>query len=244
MLKALPVHETLLHPLTGQPLRAIGIRPDGSPLWPIMGASEDSEDANGDEPDDEPGEENDAQDAPDDADDTGGDGSEVGDDGADALGDAGKQALDRMKAKLKEERARRREAEGKLAEKDGDDGATHEAIVRANARIVKSEVKAAAKGVLADPADAYKFLDLDQFEVDDDGNVDEDDIADAIADLVKKKPYLAAQGGRRFQGDASSGTRKEARPKQLTRADLKGLSPAEIDRAHKAGQLNDLLKNN
>ena len=56
MLKALPLHPSLLHPLTGQPLRAIGARPDGSPLWPIMGASEDSDDAN-DESDDDAEEE-------------------------------------------------------------------------------------------------------------------------------------------------------------------------------------------
>lgn len=239
MLNALPTHPTLLHPLTGQPLRAIGVRPDGAPLWPIMGASEESDDAN--DEDVEADEDDDSAEG----DDSTPDGDNAGDDAdkdTDALGDAGKKALDRMKAKLKEERAKRREAESKLND-DADDKAT-EAMARANARIVKSEVKAAAKGVLADPQDAYRFLDLDQFEVDDDGNVDEDDIADAIADLVKNKPYLAAQGGRRFQGDASGGTRKEARPKQLTRADLKGMSPSEIDKAHKAGQLKDLLKTN
>src|SRR5699024_8991195 len=108
-------------------------------------------------------------------------------------------------------------------------------------RILRSEIKAAGTGRLADPTDAYSFLDLTQFEVDDDGNVDEDEIAEAIDELVKKKPYLAAQGGRRFQGSADGGTRKEARPKQLTRADLAGMSPAEIDQAHKTGRLHDLL---
>jgi hypothetical protein len=38
---ALPVHPTLRHPLTGEPLRAIAIRPNGKPLWPIMGGAPD-----------------------------------------------------------------------------------------------------------------------------------------------------------------------------------------------------------
>lgn len=214
------------------------------------------DDDQGDDADDDSQAGDDASDSGNDADsdDDSGDDSDTGDDesddGADSLGDAGKQALARMKAKLKTERTRRREAESKLADKDGDgdgdgDGAkTAAAIAKANARIIKSEVKAAAKGVLADPSDAYKFLDLDSFEVDDDGNVDEDEIADAIEDLVKNKPYLAAQGGRRFKGGAGGGARKETRPKQLTRADLAGMTPAEIDKAHKEGRLADLLQSN
>jgi hypothetical protein len=44
----LPIHPTRIHPLTGVPLQAIGFRPDGSPLWPIMGGAE------GDPPADDP----------------------------------------------------------------------------------------------------------------------------------------------------------------------------------------------
>ena len=39
---ALPIHPTLLHPLTGLPLRALGVSPRGKVLWPMMGASEDA----------------------------------------------------------------------------------------------------------------------------------------------------------------------------------------------------------
>jgi hypothetical protein len=35
------VHPTKRHPRTGKPLVALGLRPDGSPLWPIIGAAED-----------------------------------------------------------------------------------------------------------------------------------------------------------------------------------------------------------
>jgi uncharacterized protein (DUF1501 family) len=116
------------------------------------------------------------------------------------------------------------------------------ALDKANDRIRKSEVKAAAKGVLADPQDAYKFLDLDSFEVDDDGNVDEGAIAKALADLVEEKPYLSAQGGKRFQGTADGGARNDAtKPSQLTESDLDRMSAEQIEGARKEGRLNNLL---
>jgi hypothetical protein len=193
-------------------------------------------------------------------DDDTGDGGQDDDDpeGADQLGDPGKKALDTMKGKLKAERERRRDLERQLAERDtggdqeGQDArvrqAEQAAFARANERIVKAEVKAAAAGKLADPADAYKFLDLSQFEVDADGNVDADEVADAIEDLVRSKPYLAAQGGttKRFHGTADSGARKgSARPTQLTEADVKRLSAAgkhaEIVKAQSEGRLDDYL---
>lgn len=184
--------------------------------------------------------------------------------GADALGDPGKKALDTMKGKLKAERERRRTLEAQLAERDkpadGDQPdqealerqAEAKALARVNERLVKAEVRAAAAGKLADPADAHRFLDLGQFEVDDDGNVDADEVADAIDDLLKSKPYLAAQGGStkpRFQGTADSGARKgNARPTQLTEADVKRLSAAgnhaEIVKAQKEGRLDDYLGSN
>ncbi|GHJ01609.1 hypothetical protein TPA0906_34740 [Streptomyces olivaceus] len=180
--------------------------------------------------------------------------------GADQLGDPGKKALDSMKGKLKAEREKRRALESQLAERDkpadGDQPdrdalvreAEAKALGRANERIVRAEVKAAAAGKLADPGDAYRFLDLSQFEVDDDGNVDADEVADAIEDLIKSKPYLAAQGGTkpRFHGTADSGARKgQTRPTQLTEADVKRLSKAgnhaEIVKAQNEGRLDDYL---
>ena len=181
--------------------------------------------------------------------------------GADSLGDPGKKALDTMKGRLKAEREKRRALEAQLAERDKPaDGtvpdqetlmrqAETKVLARVNERLVKAEVKVAAAGKLADPADAYRFLDLSQFEVDDDGNVDADEVADAIDDLLKSKPYLAAQGGStkpRFQGTADSGARKgNARPTQLTEADVKRLSAAgkhaEIVKAQNEGRLDDYL---
>lgn len=205
----------------------------------------------------------------DDTDEDDGQGADTGDEGdgqdddadpegADQLGDPGKKALDTMKGKLKAEREKRRALEQQLAERNtnGDQDeqaarvrqAEQAALARANERIVKAEVKAAAAGKLADPADAYRFLDLSQFEVDDDGNIDADEVADAIDDLIKTKPYLAAQGGstKRFHGTADSGARKgSARPTQLTEADVKRLSAAgkhaEIVKAQQEGRLDDYL---
>lgn len=137
-------------------------------------------------------------------DDTDNDGSgDDGDDGADQLGDAGKRALARMKDKLKAERQKRIAAQNRLSEiesgGDDDDAKIKQvesaALAKANARIVRAEVRAAAAGKLADPADALGFLDLSQFEVGHDGDVDQDEIADAIDDLLERKPYLAAQRG-------------------------------------------------
>lgn len=175
--------------------------------------------------------------------------------GADALGDKGKQALDRMKAEKKAERearlkleaefkALKAQVEGKEAEHRAQQEAQKlkdDALSAANTRILKAEVRAAAKGQLADPADALLYIDLSSLEVGDDGEVDSAAIEAAVADLVKKKPYLAAQGGKRFQGGADGGTRNEARPAQLTRDDLSKMSPKQIEEARKKGQLNDLL---
>ncbi len=212
--------------------------------------------ADGDETGDETGD-----DAPDEADETDAENVDADDDGqeadepdpegADQLGDKGKRALASMKGKWRTERQKRQELEQRLAEKDGADeaeavrrNAEQAALSKANARIIRAEVKAAAAGKLADPADAYKFLDLDQFEVDDDGNVDSEEVAEAIEDLIKSKPYLAAAPAKRFQGTGDGGAaRKAGRPKQLTERDLKTMTPEQIVKAQDAGQLDDYLGN-
>lgn len=116
-----------------------------------------------------------------------------------------------------------------------------EAISRANDKILKSEVKAAAKGVLADPQDAYKFLDLGVFEVDDDGNVDEPAVAKALADLVAAKPYLGAQGAQRFTGDADGGARKVTPPASIEEQ-ITELQKAGNHKAAAALKANQLLE--
>ncbi|WP_030322846.1 MULTISPECIES: hypothetical protein [Streptomyces] len=222
-------------------------RPYGTgPFSPFFYASGDEEDGTDDGPgnedgDEDPGDEGEGGDEQ--------DGDEQDPDGSDALGDRGKRALASMKGKWRAERDRARELEQRLAEKDNVDeaektrrAAETAALSKANTRILRAEVKAAAAGKLADPADAYKFLDLETFEVDDDGNVDSDEIAEAIDELIKTKPYLAAATAKRFQGTGDGGAaRKAARPKQLTRQDLKSMTPEAIDKARIDGRLDDLM---
>jgi len=174
-------------------------------------------------------------------------------DGADKLGDPGKKALDAMKTQRNAERQKRRDLESRIAElekpksdtPDADaikSAATKEATTKANIRILRSEIKAAAKGVLADAADAFKFLDLSKFDVSDDGEVDEDEIADQLADLIKSKPYLAAQSGKRFQGSGDGGPRNGGSVKsQLGEADLASMKPADIEKARLEGRFDKLL---
>jgi len=198
------------------------------------------------------------QDAPEtpDAPETGVDqgGSEPEDqDAPEGLGDAGKQAIDRMKAERnaarKELRQLREELETLKAPKPKDGEPDLDAIRRdaekaaqakANDRIKRADIKAAAAGKLSDPQDALRFLDLDAIEVDDDGNTDTDEISAAIDELLSKKPYLSAQGGRRFQGSADGGARAGKNVGQLTADDLKGMSPEAIVKAKAEGRLKDL----
>ena len=167
-------------------------------------------------------------------------------------------AAEGLKKALKAERALRRTAEREArdlkAERENADKepaeqaldqarreAAAEATSAANKRILRSEVRAIAKGRLADPADALVYLDLDSFDVDDDGEIDSEAIEDAISDLLKKKPYLGADAGEKFRGGADQGARgKQNAPAQLSKDDLKKLTPAQIVEADRNGQLNAL----
>lgn len=71
-----------------------------------------------------------------------------------------------------------------------------EVLGEANARLLRTEIRAAAAGKLADPGDAAALLgDIDRF-VNNDGEPDTKAIASAIERLVRDKPYLAAAGTR------------------------------------------------
>lgn len=174
--------------------------------------------------------------------------------GEDALGDPGKKALEAMKAQRKaaqdEARALKAELEAFKAREAGREAehaaevekqkAKDEALSAANRRILSAELRAAAKGKLADPSDAGLFIDLSEFDVSDDGDVDTDALNSAIDDLLLRKPHLAATD-KRFQGTADGGATKDAGVKQLTREELKSLSPEQIVAAEAAGQLKNVL---
>lgn len=143
--------------------------------------------------------------------------------GADALGDAGKKALEAMKAQRKaaldEAKAAKAERDALKAQLEGRE-AEHaaeqerqrvkdEALAAANKRILGAELRAAAKGKLADPTDAALYINLDEFEVSDDGSVDTDALNEAVAELLVKKPHLAAGEQPRFAGGGDGGARPE-----------------------------------
>jgi hypothetical protein len=152
--------------------------------------------------------------------------SEVVTEGEKALGDPGKKALDAMKterntardeltklrADLDAERAKAAGKEAEHAQTVEAQRVKDEALAAADERILRAEIRVAAKGKLTDPNDAFRFsedIDLSAFESNVDGEYDAAEITAAIDRLIEKKPYLAAQGGKRFQGGADGGARND-----------------------------------
>ena len=183
--------------------------------------------------------------------------ADIADAGADALGDAGKQALDRMKAernaakaeakaaadaanRLKAELDAARNAEQSDVAKLQSQLESLQARADADARARReAEIRAAATGKLADPSDALRLLDVDTLE-------SPDAIASAIDSLIESKPYLSGQTPPRFGGTADAGPRGVSpesigKPSQLTRDDLRSMTPTEIERARAEGRFDDLL---
>lgn len=119
--------------------------------------------------------------------------------------------------------------------------AAAEVTQRAHEKILKSEIRAAATGRFADPKDALAFLDLTEFEVDENSDVDGDAIEEALSELLEKKPHLAAATQKRFQGGGHQGARAKARPGQVSESELAHMTPNEIVKAEKSGRLDSLL---
>jgi hypothetical protein len=146
------------------------------------------------------------------------------------LGDAGKQAIDKMKQRMRDEATKRRAAEtelaaikAKAAAEAGDQQATAEQI-KADARkeaqteiaqeraLDRVEVLAAKS--FADPADARVFLASHVDDFIDDGQVDIDAINEALTELLKTRPYLAAGAPRKWTATGDGGVRG-GKPKDL-----------------------------
>jgi hypothetical protein len=176
------------------------------------------------------------------------------------LGDAGKKALDAMKAKMRAAETTAKTALAELAKRDAALAAkdkpaeevalenarreaTETATNAANLKLAKSALKLAAKGVLADPADALAFIDSSSFDVDDNGDVDSDSLNEAIKDLLARKPHLAAAAANRFKGGGDNGATPPPKPSAtaderaataLAAGDVRGSI------AHKLSQLQPL----
>jgi hypothetical protein len=179
------------------------------------------------------------------------DDSGEGDGNADQLGDAGKKALDSMKSKWQKARDELKalKAQQSAGKKDDDqqDPAELRKQLQAEARAevlnerALDKVEAKAAKLFADPEDARALLASRVEDFVDDGQVDTDAIEEALKDLLKKKPHLAAATAKRFQGGADGGARKGSKPDQLTRDDLKKMTPSQIEEARTSGRLNELM---
>ena len=176
------------------------------------------------------------------------------------LGDAGKKALaeERAARKAAEKEAKRaKDLEAELetlradamseqekaieqARKEAAEQARNETLSAAHQRIASAEAKALASGKTRDPAVAVQLLgDLTVF-VDDDGEVDTDAMSVALDKLVEEKEYLAV-GDRQPVPGADQGARGGNGASQLTRDQLKNMTPDEITKAKAEGRLDKLL---
>ncbi|MEU7190937.1 hypothetical protein [Streptomyces sp. NPDC045369] len=73
-------------------------------------------------------------------------------------------------------------------------------------QLVRAEIRAAAAGRLRDPADALALVDAAAL-AGKGGDIDTAAIAAAVDQLVKDKPYLAAESASRAWGDVGAGPR-------------------------------------
>lgn len=172
------------------------------------------------------------------------------DDGEDTpLGPAGERALEAVKAKERAARAELRTLKAEIAAlkapKEGEETPDQirarieqDVAQKFNERLVRAEVKASASALFADPEDAVAFLNMSDFEVDADGNVDASDIEDALKDLLARKPHLAKQG------DAQSITKRRIPevPADPARSQSKPLTLQDkITAAQKAGDFKTVI---
>lgn len=238
-----PTHPHLLHPHTGQPLRALGVRRNGAPIWPQLGgAPDDEDDTDGDTDADGDGEEGQEQDED------------------KPLGEPGVKALNAEKEKRRKatERARTAEQRATAAEAEvarlkagktgsDDDKPDPEEIRRTAREEAKAEtlrervldkIEAKAAALFADPEDAVALLGRRPDEYIDGGKVDVDAIVEALDELLERKPHLGKAAGKqkRPAPDRSQGAGKGGNA---------GAGPTldeQIAEAQKAGKHLELIR--
>ena len=200
-------------------IQPLGFLADGAPFWAYFGA-EGEDDGGGDNPGD--GGEND-EDGSEDEDE---DNDSLDENG---LNSRGRKAIEseRNSAKRARDQYRpwgalsrelgmtpdqiREAIAGKASGKGEGEGqadaeeirrqVTREVMEKANQRLIGAAVTAEAASLLRDPSDAARYLDLTDYHVDENGNVDSDEIRKDIRSLIRDKPYL----GVARKGDGSGG---------------------------------------
>jgi hypothetical protein len=177
------------------------------------------------------------------------------------LGDAGKRAIDRMKAERDEARRLLREAQAasqstqtqntdtsdRNGRKDDDnkgksaEDVENEIIARLTAQALRSSVREVAGAKLNDPNDALVLGNWSDMTPNEYGEFDRSAITQKLDDLIKAKPYLA-KSEKKFEGSAEGGNRGDNTIQgQVSREQLKSMTPAEINKARSEGRLRDVL---
>lgn len=191
---ALPTHPTLTDPTTGFPLRAICLRRNGSPVWPILGGAEGDPDPKLDSGD------------------SGGGDKPLTMTQAELDAMIG-QRLAREKAKFadydelksyKDKAEADKASELDKAKAAGKTEGIAEVTARANARIVKADAKAIAADMnFHNASRAAALIDTSQVKVNDDGEPDSAAIKSLLEALAKSDPYLVRSG------DSGKGSRRD-----------------------------------
>ena len=197
----LPIHPSKRHPLTGEPLTAVGFSRRG-PIWPIIGASEDQADVDTDE--------------------TSEDATNEGDDKPEDKPDEHRQATreaakfrrelkpwkelskelnltpEQVRTALAKAAKPAKDLDAEVEVVDADEikrAAKVEARQESDARLIRSEVKALAAESFTNPADALHNLDLSDYEVDEDGElVDSKQVKTDLAEILKSNPHYSKTG--------------------------------------------------
>lgn len=201
----MPIHPTLCYPGTHQPLKAVAVRADGSVVWPLLGG--DGDDDVDEEPDDNEDEETEEDEAE-------GDDSEVNAKSNKkksgpvtredydrvknhlSRADQKKAALEKENAdlkKFKEENERKGNTELQNLQKDHTELVkNHEAMQSRFQKLAITNAfltaSAQAKVVWHDPKVAMRAAELEDLEIDEDGNVV--GIEEAVKTLAKSHKYL------------------------------------------------------
>jgi hypothetical protein len=205
-LSELPEHPTLLHPVTGDPLRAIYQTKEGIYKWPVIGGAPE-DDSDDDEDDDE------------EDDDTSGGGDSGGSEGSGEKDKKGKgegeDPAAGLKSALEKERDRRRnarrerdEARARIAELEGKNTPELEQVTRerdtlkAENESLRETLHSNSRRLAflsvpgldwADPEDALAIAErfgLRDVEVEEDGEIDSSEVQRIAKELAEKKDHL------------------------------------------------------
>ena len=130
-------------------------------------------------------------------------------------------------SELEQAQQAREEAEKKAAD----------ALERANKRLIQAEIlREATEQKAVKPELLHRLIDTDSVTVGDDGQVT--GIQDAVKSFLEANPELVGKG--RVADPVDQGARGTT-PTQLTREDLKSMTPDEINAARKEGRLDQVL---